>query len=69
MTTILLLVVFLSNGEIIQSPGFEYSSKEKCEERAHKIERDWFGKPGINGIQWQCIPVQTPEKWITKEDK
>jgi hypothetical protein len=66
MSTVLLLTVFLSTGEIIQSPGFEYESRESCEARVHKIERDWIGKPGIVGMRYQCIPVQTPEKWITK---
>lgn len=66
MTTVLILSVLLANGQLIQSPAFEFETREACEARALNVDRDWFGKPGINGIQWQCIPVQTPEKWLTK---
>jgi hypothetical protein len=56
MTFTLLLVVLMSNGDSVRSPGFEFASEAECVRRAAYTSSLWSGTPGIDGIFWQCRP-------------
>lgn len=53
----LLITIMLSTGEIATSPAFTFKDFNQCQERAYKIERDWFDREGVNLIKWRCLPI------------
>lgn len=67
MTSVLILTMFLTNGNIITSPAFEYQTKEACEQKLFRTQLNSFDKPHIRMITGMCYPLQGPDKWVLKE--